>query len=194
MHDDLEIHDFGFIEHAKRLLEEHAVIGNGYGKGGVSSSKVASHPYAYAHSHWKPPSYEFEHKTIRGSFMATTASFLEETGSFEVYWDPLKLSIGFGNWSTRATCGKMESVFGPACFGYLSDTFGRSEYIEEFMRGEQDGVKYKPAGLKGKVYDFIKWYSRIYLELYYRKRSILGRSSWSKLMIPLLRFFSGKLY
>jgi hypothetical protein len=194
MHDDIKIHDFGFVEEAKRLLKTHAVIGNGWSMGGVSFSDVRGHPYAYAHSGWKPDSFDFQHRTVRGSFFATSTEVIRNLGAFEVYWDPFKIFIGFGNWSTKATCGKLEGRFGPDCFGYLSDTFGQSKYITEFVRGEDGGDVFQPEGMKLKVYQFIKRLSRVYLEVYLRERYLGFRSVWLLIMKPVLFFFSGKLY
>ncbi|MGB2965408.1 MAG: hypothetical protein WBB69_15645 [Anaerolineales bacterium] len=194
LHDDIKIHDFGFVEEAKEMLKTHAVIGNGQGKGGVSFTGVRSHPYAYVHSSYKPGSFEFQHHTVRGSFFATTSAFIKQLKTFEVYWDPLKIFIGFGNWSTKATCGKMEETFGPNCFGYLSDTFGQSKYITEFVRGEDGGDLSQPEGIRLKIYRLIKRISSVYLEIYYRERASRVRSAWLMLLRPFLSFFSGKLY
>ncbi len=136
IHDDVEIHDLGFIEETRKLLQHHAVIGNGVSKGAVSYASVNKHPYAYAHSVWKPETFNFQHYTVRGSYLATTRDVLEKIGSFEVFWDPFKLNIGFGNWSTKATCAKLEALFGEECFGFLSETFGKSKYITEYYRGD----------------------------------------------------------
>lgn len=194
MHDDIKIHNFNFVEETEKLLKDFAVVGNGRGKGGVSFTGVRSHPYAYAHSSWKPASYDFQHQTVRGSFFATTRSALEELRSFEVYWDPFKIFIGFGNWSTKASCGKMEATFGPDCFGYLSETFGSSEYIKEFVRGEEGGDINQPDGVKLKIYESIKRVSRVFLEISFREREVKAHSRWLLIMKPFLKLFSGKLY
>jgi hypothetical protein len=119
---------------------------------------------------------------------------LEELGSFEVYWDPFKIFIGFGNWSTKASCGKMEAAFGPDCFGYLSETFGSSDYITEFVRGEEGGDLNQPEGVKQKMYRVIKRASRVLLEISFRERGVNTRSGWLLVLKPLLKLFSGKLY
>lgn len=194
MHDDIKIHDFGFIDRVGSLLKSHYVIGNGRGEGGVSSTGLRTHPYAYSHSSWKPESYDFQHGTVRGSFFATNRQTLEKFKSLEVYWDPFKLFIGFGNWSTKATCGKMEDTFGSECFGYLSDTFGKSEFITEFVRGQEDGSLSVPRGVKGHIYSFIKRISRIYLEIYYGEKDVPLRSGWLIILRSLVLLFSKKLY
>ena len=178
MHDDIEIHDTGFVEATLDMLQEHAVVGNGVGSGSVSYTGVNKHPYAYAHSRWKPDSFNFSHYTVRGSFFATRREVLEEIDRFEVFWDLWTLNIAFGNWSTKASCGKLEALYGPECFGFLSDTFGSSRYITEFYRGDIQDQEKNPAGIKKKLYDFLKRISIIYLEIYYRERKMSFRAGW----------------
>jgi hypothetical protein len=194
MHDDIQIRDFGFIDRVKDLLETYQVIGNGRGEGSVSFTGVREHPYAYAHSTWRPGSYDFQHPTVRGSFFALKRQTLEELSSFEVYWDPYKLNIDFGNWSTKATCGKMEAYLGPDCFGYLSDTFGKSAYITEFVRGEEGGRLSELKGIKGGLYTLIKRLSRVYMEIVYEERDLPLQSAWPFVLRTLLCIFSSKLY
>ena len=192
MHDDVEIHDLGFVQRTIQLLEDHAVIGNGVGAGSVSYTGVNKHPYAYAHSRWKPDTFTYQHYTVRGSYFATTRDVLERLGKFEVYWDPFLLNIGFGNWSTKASCGKLESIYGESCFGFLSHNFGSSEYITEFYRGDKLGAGTKKVGFKKDLYDFLKRISIIYLEIYYREREIRFRKLWMLSMRLFLGFFSGR--
>ena len=194
MHDDIEILDFGFVSRVRSMLKTQYVIGNGRGEGGVSFTGLRDHPYAYSHSSWKPGSYDFQHSTVRGSFFAISREALEKMKTLEVYWDPFKLFIGFGNWSTKATCGKMEDMFGPNCFGYLSNTFGKSEYITEFVRGQENGSLSIPRGIKGHFYGFVKRISRIYLEIYYREKDVHLRPGWLVILKALVLLFSKKLY
>jgi len=192
MHDDIEIHDAGFVQASQELLSKHAVIGNGVGKGSVSYTSVNKHPYAYAHSKWKPETFFFQHYTIRGSFMATKREVLEAIGKFEVYWDIFGIDIGFGNWSTKASCGKLEELYGSDCFGFLSDTFGSSKYITEFYRGDIKEKGSHPVGVKKSLYDFIKRISIIYLEIYFRERKMQARRFWLLTMKIFLGLFSGR--
>lgn len=192
MHDDLEVHNFGFIPRVNQLLQRHAVVGNGSGEGTVTRVKVSHHPYAYAHSSWKPGLYEFEHRSVRGSFFAVRKDVLKEIRKFEVYWDPWKLSIGFGNWSTKATCGKIQDAFGPEAFGYLADSFGESEFITEFIRGQAAGELTKEEGVQATLYQLIKRLSRFYLEVLYHQREIKLRSFWLGSLRLFLMLFSGK--
>ncbi len=193
IHDDIDIHDLGFVEETKKLLKRHSVIGNGFGQGSVSYASVNKHPYAYAHSVWKPDTFNFQHFTVRGSFFATTREVLEEIGSFEVFWDLFKLNIGFGNWSTKATCGKLEALYGDKCFGFLSGTFGRSEYITEYYRGDKEGKIITETGFQTDLYAFLKRISTIYLELYYRLRKLRLRVIWKVFIGLFLWPFSGRL-
>jgi hypothetical protein len=193
MHDDIQIHDFGFIDQVALLLKSFRVIGNGKGKGTVGKSSLRSHPYAYAHSTWKPNSFDFSHPTVRGSFFAISSRELSNLGGFEVYWDPFKIFIGFGNWSTKASCGKMAGYFGEDSFGYLSNEFGMSEYVTEFVRGEQGGALSEPEGIKGWLYSTIKRFSRVYLELLYKEKELTPRSFWLTILRLGVKGFSSKL-
>jgi hypothetical protein len=194
MHDDIIIHDLGFIDESIKLLSNHAVVGNGVGVGSVSFTGVKEHPYAYVHSDWKPVNFDFHHNTVRGSYFATTREVLERVSSFEVYWDPFKINIEFGNWSTKATCGKLEGIFGRTCFGYLSGTFGKSQYITEHFRGHDQVISEQSAGLRDIIYRLLKRISSEYLEIYYAERNVRYRSFWLGVMKTLLRLFSSKLY
>lgn len=193
IHDDVDLHDLGFVEETRKLLQHHAVVGNGVSQGPVSYASVSKHPYAYAHSAWKPSSFNFQHFTVRGSFFATTREVLKKIGNFEVYWDPFKLNIGFGNWSTKATCGKLEALYGEDCFGYLSDTFGTSKYLTEYYRGDTPTTVNPETGFKANLYAFIKRISTIYLEIYFGLREIRFRSLWFLFLKIFLWIFSGRI-
>jgi len=192
MHDDLEIHDIGFVKATRELLSQYSLVGNGLGKGSVSYTSVNKHPYAYAHSGWKPETFFFQHPTVRGSFFATKREVLEAIGKFEVYWDIFGIDIKFGNWSTKASCGKLAYLYGSENFGYLSGTFGSSRYITELFRGNSNGKDIHPVGIKKYLYDFIKKISVIYLEIFLEKRKMQARSFWLLTMKTFLSFFSGR--
>ncbi len=134
MHDDIEIKDISFVEACLKRFEQYPVIGNGR----VTEPRnwADQTPQCYAHSHWKPAIRDFTHDVVRGSFFATTRQALEAIGDFEIFWDPFHLTVGFGNWSLRATCGKWQSVFGDRdCFSFLSETYCESQWISELYRG-----------------------------------------------------------
>jgi hypothetical protein len=194
MHDDIQIHDFGFVDKVILMSDEYKVIGNGRGKGSVGHSSLRSHPYAYAHSTWTPDSYDFDHPTVRGSFFAISSRDLLDLEGFEVYWDPFKIFIGFGNWSTKASCGKIADCFGNDSFGYLSNEFGKSEYVTEFVRGEEGGALTQPVGHKGWFYTIIKRFSRVYLELLFKQKELTLRSFWLWFLKLCVKGFSGRLY
>jgi len=134
MHDDLFIRSLDFIPHSLELIQSGAqVVGNG-----LNSPQVAwprTHLQCYAHSGWLPPSTAFEHQTVRGSFFAITAQALEKIGHFEIFWDPKRVYIRFGNHSLIATCGRLSALFGEGCFAFLSSEYRNSPYIQEEERG-----------------------------------------------------------
>jgi hypothetical protein len=136
MHDDVQVLDTGFLEACVDLLASHSVVGNGRITSDPRVLNVPDRlPWSYAFSHWKPDSRAFEHDCVRGSFFATTSSALRALGAFEVFWDVFRITEGFGNWSTRASCGRWESALGPGCFGFLSETYRRSQFLLEEVRG-----------------------------------------------------------
>jgi len=194
MHDDITIKDYGFIEAAKSQLDKFAVVGNGKGQGTVGHTGIMLHPYAYAHSSWKPDKYTFNHSTVRGSFFATKREVLERIQSFEVYWDPFKVSIDFGNWSTKASCGKIEALFGANSFGYLSNTFGESVYISEYYRGNTSAQIEESVPHENPLYLLIKRTAIFYIELLYNQRQMPFRSLWLLILKGLLLPFSSKIY
>ena len=74
------------------------------------------------------------------------------------------------------------------------ETFGSSDYIKEFVRGEEGGDINQPEGLKLKIYEIIKRVSRVFLEISFRERGVKAHSGWLLVMKPFLKLFSGKLY
>ena len=137
MHDDLSITDLGFVEASKELMATGCkVIGNG--RNSAKRDWPRTHIECYAHSSWIPPSMSFEHDTVRGSFLATSRDVLERLGSFEVFWDRMRLSVRFGNWSMISTCGKLTDVFGEKTFGFLSEKYRASCFITEHERGAEN--------------------------------------------------------
>ncbi len=133
IHDDVTIKDIGFVERTIELLNaNHLVIGNG--RVAPKRAWVDEAPQAYAHASWKPPQ-NYLHDVVRGSFFATTRHGLELLQNFEVFWDPAHLTSGFGNWSTKASCAKWEHLYGENCFGFLSEEYCESEFLQEHVRG-----------------------------------------------------------
>lgn len=133
LHDDLVISDVSFVERCIKMLDEDKrFIGNGLIR---QDHWPQSRAECYAHASWGPPSTKWRHRVIRGSFIATTRESLELLNGFDVFWDGLRLSIGFGNWSLIATCGKMQHVFGSEFVAYLGDSYCGSPYITELRAG-----------------------------------------------------------
>jgi len=142
MHDDINIVDPSVFQHCDELLHSSAanfVIGNGR----VTTKRdwPVTHIQCYAHSLWKPPSWDFRHDTVRGSFFAVSSSALSQIKSFEILWDRRKLfGVGAGNYSLRATCGKIQSILGENAFSFLSEYYRHSSYIIESQRGDPQDV------------------------------------------------------
>lgn len=137
LHDDLLIHSLDFIPHTLDLLNRGAsVVGNGRNSRHLSWTET--HTACYAHSQWVPPSLKFQHDTVRGSFLATTAQAIERMQNFEVFWDPHHFHIRFGNHSLISTCGKFQYLFGESCFAFLGSDYLSSPYITEEERGGQE--------------------------------------------------------
>jgi hypothetical protein len=134
VHDDLQILSRDFIPMTQDLLGRDAcIVGNGLNS--AHRAWPRTHPENYAHSSWLPPSLNFEHDTIRGSFFATTSDALRKIGQFEVFWDPMHINLRLGNHSLVATCGKFQHLFGEGCFAFLGSSYRLSPYIKEEERG-----------------------------------------------------------
>ena len=134
MHDDLEIKKEA-ISNCLQLFQKNDinVIGNVRNANG-KLDWPKTHPQCYKHSSWKPPSQNFKHYTVRGSFFGIPKKVLEAiNGQFEINWSDEHIRIG--NHSQIATCGKIAEKVGNQ-FYYLSNTF-ESEYIIEYERGKR---------------------------------------------------------
>lgn len=178
MHDDVKIKDIGFVEACLERLNKYAVIGNGRVK--PPRNWPQEMPQCYAHSRWKPAIGDFTHDVVRGSFFATTRQALEAIGDFEIFWDPWHLTVGFGNWSLRATCGKWQSILSDRdCFGFLSETYCESQWISEFYRGgieENQAPVSNTQSLKKLLTRWVLGISTLHVEAYWHRnpaRSIL---------------------
>ena len=133
MHDDVDLLEPGIFDACETLFSQgHSVVANG--RGFPRRNWPTSHKESYLHSQWCPPP-DFHHDAVRGSFFAASRQALEKLGHFEVFWDRFHLSSYFGNWSTRASCGKWEKACGPQCFGFISETWCQSKYLCEQTRG-----------------------------------------------------------
>lgn len=136
MHDDLVIKDLDFLPHAIDLLNRgKKVVGNGRNSHHLNWPQT--HLFCYGHSSWLPPSRQFQHDTVRGSFLAIKSDTLSKIKTLEIFWDPHHLNVRYGNHSLIATCGKIQSLFGEDSFGFLSENYLDSPYIAEIERGGQ---------------------------------------------------------
>lgn len=170
LHDDLTIKDSGFIDHSIALLEDgFGIVGNGR----VASKRnwPNSHVASYAHSNWKPPTRDFKHDVVRGSFFATKQSTLDLIGQLEVYWDAFQLTSDFGNWSTRASCGRIEYLHGTNAFAFLSQEYLESDYLIEHVRGTRNGtISESKSKLINGLYVLIRRLSNYHMSIYWQER------------------------
>lgn len=192
MHDDLVIKDNSFTDRCIELLQDYAVVGNGR----VSEKRdyPDTYPESYAHSSWKPPSRSFQHSAVRGSFFSTTREALQRLGKFEVFWDPLRLTSGFGNWSTRASCGKWEYILGENCFGFLAESYRESEYLLELERGGVGEIGRQVNSLrKQRQIQMIRDIARKFMSIYWKEQPVLSRILAISLLTPVIKVLSGNL-
>lgn len=149
LHDDLQILNLDFIPCVQDRLQSGALaVGNG--RNSPRRRWPRTHLACYAHSRWLPPSLDFEHDTVRGSFFALRSATLQQLGGFEIFWDPHHLHLRFGNHSLIATCGKIEALTQrqgqkvlPA-FAFLSEEYRSSPYLIEKERGQNDPLLRPP--------------------------------------------------
>lgn len=188
MHDDIVIKDKGFLAPCIELLNEHGVVGNGkHFDPRRDCPNYLSESYAF--SSWKPASRQCQHYAVRGSFFATTREALQRLRKFEVFWDPFHLTSRFGNWSTRATCGKWEQLYGEKCFGFLSDKYCESEYLVELVRGGLGESKISPITLQ--FIDTFRDICRLYMSVYWGERLVHSRTVALTMLKPIISVVSG---
>lgn len=145
-HDDIRILNPDVFQVCAGMITEYnnnCFIGNG--RVTQKMDWPRTHIHCYAHSSWKPPSWSFYHSVVRGSFMATSLQVLERIEQFEVFWDRHRyIGIGAGNWSLRATCGKIQALFGNDIFQFLSNDYLSSHYLLEYVRGQTNSKQITP--------------------------------------------------
>lgn len=191
LHDDLIIHDPGFVDACLNLLERgFKVIGNQ--RPIAKTDWPKTHSECYAHSTWKPPSRDFQHEAVRGSFFATTRSVLEEVGCFEVFWDRFGLNLGFGNWSLRATCGKLYDAFGEDTFGYLSDVSPERAFITEMKRGGTGKRELLPSRWLPILIEYYKRLCSTYTNLCLREKPTFSSEVVKRLLKPMVFVIAGR--
>lgn len=191
LHDDVILIDLTLFEVCCSLIDEQGggcVIGNG---------RVSSHRdwprkfiYCYAHSNWKPPAWDFCHDTVRGSFLATSSEALKKIGSFEVLWDRHGyFGVGAGNWSLRATSGKIQFALGENAFVFLSETYRNSSFLQEMERGQENMEKIRSSYMWRVRYKLFVFLSRTLMTWYMNAQSPhtkklvkhIGRAIFSRL-------------
>ncbi|MBI2608837.1 MAG: hypothetical protein HYW47_04465 [Deltaproteobacteria bacterium] len=187
IHDDIEILDDSFLSVLELKFKEgyHAV---GNGRNDLRKNWPQIQRSAYAHSDWLPPSRNFEHETIRGSFIALSHTVLSKIDKFEVFWDPYHLTMKYGNASLIANCGKMQYVMGDQkIFTFLSEEYLKSDYVIEL---ERNNMVIKVPFLKRKVEQLLRLVSNIYMSLYYKKKSSCFEQKIQTAFKKLIHFFS----
>ena len=78
--------------------------------------------------------------------MAIPSTVIQQIRHMEVFWDRHGfLGVGAGNWSLRATCGKIQALLGDEAFQYLSESYMTSPFIEELHRGKVNYQRPMPS-------------------------------------------------
>jgi len=192
MHDDVAIRDRGFVGASLDLLAQgHRVVGNG--RNSSHRAWPRTHTERYAHSRWLPPSLDFEHDTVRGSFFVAARETLEAVGRLEIFWDRFHLNIRFGNWSMTPTCGRIQEMFGERAFAFLSEKYRASAYVDEYERGEAGSGSDAPISpwrrrLLGSFQELCRNYVRRRMGFGHTWRDALAQ----RMVAPIVRLFSGR--
>lgn len=189
LHDDLRILDTGFRDACNERLDAGFImVGNGRA-GSRSNWLKRAYPAVYSNSVWLPPSQDFEHATVRGSFFAMTSKTLARLGHFEVFWDRFSATPNFGNWSLVSSCGRAEATLGGKGITWLGDTYLESRFILEGKRGVlMDGIH--SAGTTTARNSGIKTISfRLYRNISDKYVALrLRHSPLAKLLEPFVRY------
>jgi hypothetical protein len=191
IHDDVIIKDSGFVAQCVAMLDQgYSVVGNGR-VAPQPTDWPRLYPAAYAIAEHKPKR-DFKHDGVRGSFFATTRAALEELGTFDVFWDPLRLTSGFGNWSARVSCAKFQAVCGEKCYAFLSETYCVSDYLYEFVRGgDEEGTSGPQSKFKRFAMVSITKIFTAYMKIYWQQGAF-----WQPLALvllsPLIYWLSGQ--
>jgi hypothetical protein len=187
LHDDVILHDPGLFAAAWERLQAARglrVIGNG--RNDVPRPWPATHPHCYAHSAWKPPHPGFVHDTVRGSFLAAGRPALETLGSFEVLWDRRGwFGVGAGNWSLRATGGKIQDRLGPEAFEFLSERYRASPFLQELERGQPAARRAAPPPVARLRYALLRRISAGLMRRYFAAATPAVRRAWARRMQAL---------
>lgn len=189
MHDDLNIVDVDFVAEVNELINCGAqIVGNG--PNSHHKSWPETHLQCYAHSHWIPPSFDFKHDTVRGSFFAITTEAIQRIQNFEVFWDPMHLNLRFGNHSLIATCGKLQAHLGENCFAFLGDDYRTSNYIIEKERGSI-GNKAQFSPMQRLVTGLYNRFGQSYVSYRMNSASVKSKAISIRVMRQLLHVING---
>jgi len=183
LHDDVTVLGPDLLAAVMSLFARgHSVVGNArVAPGPLPAGRWAQ---SYAHAVWKPPSPTFTHEVVRGSFFAATREALARLERFEVFWDPFRLSSGFGNWSTRASCARWTDRCGPRTFGFLSEGNRASPFLRELVRGgASETVPPEPGRLKRFLVRGITRLAAAYVTRLWEG----GGNPWRALPLPAMR-------
>lgn len=191
-HDDIHIKNSDLFKFCVDRLagtgKDSHILGNG--RQTQKRDWPRTHIQSYAHSYWKPPSWDFLHDTVRGSFWATSKEVLQKIYPLEVFWDRRKiLGVGSGNWSLRATCGKAQEILGEQAFSYISESYMTSELLDEYSRGNPVQQK-KPLSIGWKIRNrVVVTYARSIMTFYMNARSIKVKKWLASTMIFTFKYF-----
>jgi hypothetical protein len=168
MHDDIKLVNPGVFQTCHEMLESQAgkcIVGNG--RNSTKRDWPLTHIQCYAHSLWKPPSWHFEHDTVRGSFFALSKQGLDIIKKFEPLWDRRRFyGVGAGNFSLRASCGRIQQLLGENSFFFLSEAYRQSEYLIEFERGKESTARSHRSLGRRLRYSILVKFSRKLMTIY----------------------------
>ena len=190
MHDDVILLDHSIFKVCHSIIAEHGgdcVVGNA--PASAKRDWPRTHIHCYAHSAWKPPSWQFCHDTVRGSFLATSSSALNKISCFEVLWDRRRFfGVGAGNWSLRATSGRIQDLLGTRAFAFLSETYLISPYLRELERGKVEFKRPNRSAVWRVRYRLITGVFRMLMTWYMDARSPSVKQRLAGLMEQFYRF------
>jgi hypothetical protein len=153
-HDDIEVLDWEFISLVVQALNaEYKLIGNGINPAfmmdpnSIITPNNTDEPFPYGSKYtWKEVAIHKEYfdevrfcKNLRASFMAMKAKTFRDMKGLEWIKDPYDGKSGNLEWA-NICCNlngyKWTKLYGEESIGYLSNTYGISDYIRELERGK----------------------------------------------------------
>jgi len=189
-HDDIVILDNDIFNACVELIDStrgNCIVGNS--RQSNKRDWPLTHIHSYAHSKWKPPSWDFCHDVVRGSFFATSSAALTSLGRFEILWDRHGFfGVGAGNWSLRATCGKFQYYLGEDAFRYLNDTDQASPYLIELYRGQSKKKPHHVSIIWRMRYKLMVELSRLLMVNYMNANSISRKKRLDTLMEKIFAY------